>query len=475
MSLSLSSVESRRPLAPRLAVAVLAALALVLGPLAALPASAAPAPITGSVVFAEPGPDVNGIDVTLEVFTADGENEPRWEFLDQGVTDDSGTYTFPGVEAGTYRVTSDGPSDIDDFSRKYATAVSAQFTVGTSNDAVVAPQLSLVMGGTISGTTSADESDAPLPDVRVIAYRYDADQDNYAYERETRSNGEGGYTVVGLRAGSYHLGFSADGRVDEFYDNLPSRNSAGLKTFTVSASSPVAGKDASLALPGSLSGLVTDAAGTALEGVSVYAQPVLPDGSLDNDGGLSAETDQLGRFTVADAGAFEYKLSFATENNDYEIEYYDNARTEEAAESVPVTGGQDTQLEHTVVLDAPEVTPPVVIPPVVTPPVVTPPVAGPPAPPAAVVKVKPSIKVSAKAGKKKATLTITVKAPGVTPTGKVTIKLGGKTLKTVTLKRGKASVTLKKLKKGKSVFTIVYSGDSRVVAKTVKTKKIPIK
>jgi hypothetical protein len=469
MSLSSSTVESRRPLAPRLAVALLAALALVLGPLAALPASAAPTAITGSVVFAEPGPDVGGIDVTLEVFTADGENEPRWEFVDQALTNDSGTYTFPGVEAGTYRVTSDGPYDINDSTQKYATAVSAQFTVGTSNDPVVAPQLSLVMGGTISGTTSADESDAPLPDVRVIAYRYDADENNYAYEREATSNGEGGYTVVGLRAGSYHLGFSAEGRVEEFYDNLPSRNSAGLKTFTVSASSSVIGKDASLALPGSLSGLVTDAAGTALAGVSVYAQPVLPDGSLDNDGGLFAETNQLGRFTVADAGAFEYKLSFATENNDYETEYYDNARTEEAAESVPVTGGQDTRLEHTVVLDAP-----VVVPPVVTPPVVVPPVVTPPAPPA-VVKVKPSVKVSAKAGKKKATLTVTVRASGVTPTGKVTIKLGGKTLKTVTLKRGKASVTLKKLKKGKRVFTIVYSGDSRVLGKTAKSKSISVK
>jgi hypothetical protein len=473
MSSSPSIVEARRPLAPRLVVALLAALALVLGPLAALPASAAPADITGSVVFAAPGPDLGGIDVYLEVFTTGTDGESRWEPADdQAVTNDSGSYTFPGVDAGRYRVSTSGPYDLDDFTQKYATAVSAEFEVGTSNAPVLAPQLSLVMGGTISGTTSADESGAPLPGVRVIAYRYDADQDYYAYEREVNSDDEGGYTVIGLRAGSYHLGFSADGRVDEFYDNLPSRNSAGLKTFTVAESGVVTGKNASLALPGSLSGLVTDAAGHALEGVTVYAQPVLPDGSLDNDGGLFVETDQLGAFTVTDAGAFKYKLAFFTDDDAYETEYYDNARTEETAQSVTVTGGQDTPLAHTVVLDE-RVAPPV-DPPVVTPPVVTPPVAGPPAPPAAVVKVNPSIKVSAKAGKKRATLTITVKASGATPTGKVTIKLGGKTLKNVTLKRGKASVTLKKLKKGKKAFTVVYSGDSKVRAKTVTTKKIPI-
>jgi hypothetical protein len=108
--------------------------------------------------------------------------------------------------------------------------------------------------------------------------------------------------------------------------------------------------------------------------------------------------------------------------------------------------------------------PAVVVPP--APPVVQPP---------AVVKVNPSIKISGKGAKKKVTLTITVKGSGVTPTGKITIKLGNKKLKTVTLKNGKATVVLTKQKKGKRAYKVTYAGDVRVNTKSVTSKKIKIK
>jgi hypothetical protein len=96
-------------------------------------------------------------------------------------------------------------------------------------------------------------------------------------------------------------------------------------------------------------------------------------------------------------------------------------------------------------------------------PAVTPPVVQPTAPP---VLAKASVKVIAKGARKKASLTITVKASGVTPTGRVTIRLGSRTLKTATLKGGKATVTLTKQKKGKRTYKIAYSGDSKVRAKS---------
>ena len=114
-----------------------------------------------------------------------------------------------------------------------------------------------------------------------------------------------------------------------------------------------------------------------------------------------------------------------------------------------------------------------------TPVAAAPVVVGPPAPPAAqppaIAKVNPTIKVVGKGAKKKATLTITVRAPGVTPTGRITIKLGNKKLKTVTLKGGKAKVVLTKQKKGKKAYKVSYAGDNRVNARTVTSKKIPIR
>jgi hypothetical protein len=85
------------------------------------------------------------------------------------------------------------------------------------------------------------------------------------------------------------------------------------------------------------------------------------------------------------------------------------------------------------------------------------------------------VKVSAKGARKKATLKVSVTARGVTPTGRITIRLGSKKLKTVTLKGGKATVTLTRQKKGKRTYTIVYPGDGMVRAKTVNSKKVAIR
>ncbi len=92
----------------------------------------------------------------------------------------------------------------------------------------------------------------------------------------------------------------------------------------------------------------------------------------------------------------------------------------------------------------------------------------------AVVKAVSTVSVSAKGAKKKATFTITVKATGVTPTGKITIKLGSKTLKSGTLKSGKVTLSVTKQKKGNRKYTIIYGGDAKVLGKTV-TKTVKIK
>lgn len=70
----------------------------------------------------------------------------------------------------------------------------------------------------------------------------------------------------------------------------------------------------------------------------------------------------------------------------------------------------------------------------------------------------------------KVTITITVKtAPGISPAGKVTVTLKGKTRKTVSAKvdaRGKATVTVKRLKRGKYTAVVKYAGNGSVNAAT---------
>ena len=92
-----------------------------------------------------------------------------------------------------------------------------------------------------------------------------------------------------------------------------------------------------------------------------------------------------------------------------------------------------------------------------------------------VAKATPTVTLSAPskvANGKVATVKVTVKATGVTPTGKVVIKDGKKVLKTVVLKSGKATVKLPKLKAGKHKIVVSYSGSSTVNAKASAAKTI---
>lgn len=83
------------------------------------------------------------------------------------------------------------------------------------------------------------------------------------------------------------------------------------------------------------------------------------------------------------------------------------------------------------------------------------------------VKTSARVSVGGKGAKAKARLTITVKATGTKPTGRVRIKLGGRTLRTLTLRSGKVSVTLSGQKKGTQTYTITYLGDTKVTKRTV--------
>jgi ABC-type phosphate transport system substrate-binding protein len=81
-------------------------------------------------------------------------------------------------------------------------------------------------------------------------------------------------------------------------------------------------------------------------------------------------------------------------------------------------------------------------------------------------------KKKVKAGKK-AKATVTVKAPGAV-NGKVTLKVGSKTVGTGTVKNGKAKITLKKLKKGSYKVKAVFGGTSNVNGSTSKTIKLKV-
>jgi len=89
------------------------------------------------------------------------------------------------------------------------------------------------------------------------------------------------------------------------------------------------------------------------------------------------------------------------------------------------------------------------------------------------VKSRATVKLTAKSPRKKTVrVTVSVRAPYTTPTGKVQLKRGKKVLKTVTLKKGKATITVRGQAKGRKAYTVVYVGSAKVTSasKSVKVR-----
>jgi hypothetical protein len=503
----------RSSLPRRLTTTVVVALCLVLGPLAAAPAQAAgPYTVTG-MVAGEGGGPLDDMPVELQRYDAVTQT---YESIDFDDTDAQGGYTFAAVPGGTFRVhvVSDG---------KYVDGFSAPFTPPSG---VAVPVVTVAVGGSVSGRVLETGTGAAIEDVTIEAFPsvstgssaplitttdetgrfrlggmpsgnvtlrirdeagshvseyYDdartaatattvpvqqgtetalraisldvgatftgtvTDADGVPVGgatvravstggtvEEARSDDSGQYAVHGLPAGDYTIQFV--GAVGYF-----DRTERGTQTVTAGQNLPLGATV--LEKTAEMFGTVTDTAGAPLGGIVVDAVPV-----VGSSLGATATTTGDGSFVLRQLHAGTYRLRVSDVRHAYVDRFFDDDITIEGGESVDATS----------VAMSPT------------------PVVAPPSLPV-VVKKTSSIAIKAKAAKKKVTLTITVKASGVTPTGKVTIKLGRKKLKTVTLKRGTTKVTLTKQKKGKRVYTVVYAGDSRVRERTVNSKKITIR
>lgn len=325
MSSAPSIVEPGRPLVPRLVIAVLAALALVLGPLAALPATAAPgdpATISGTVVVAET--DVS-IGVTLER-RFDGDPD-YWEYVNSDFFAD-GDYSFADLEPGTYRVKSGGPS-LEDGTTPYAVKESSPITLN-GTDVAVAP-LVLATGATISGRTTVDDADGDaLSGVDVTAARFE--DGRYQAERQVVTDDSGDYTVTGLRDGTYRLQLQKAGYLGEFYDDLlsddvtdpSSGDTDGIQKVVIAGGVPVTGRDAALTPAAVVSGTVTGPQGPLQDIVASAYRKVVDNGVTRwEEFNRYDVTGEDGRYSI-DLPAGSYRIGFDDQSDAYASEFFDD-------------------------------------------------------------------------------------------------------------------------------------------------------
>ncbi|MHC3000407.1 hypothetical protein OB08_15170 [Microbacterium sp. HJ5] len=196
------------------------------------------------------------------------------------------------------------------------------------------------IAGTIAGTV-VDESGAPVQGVEVVAHRYNAEWDYWEWTSSVSTGEDGTYWLPDLPAGEYKLQFTPTAwgstHVAEWWDGAADEWSA--TPLTLEDGAVLEGISPVLAQGGSISGVVTDASGSAAESVSVVvfgADEWTPVGS--------ATTDPWGSYAVGGLPAGEYRIQFQTDwaAQSLVAEWWDDAVDFASATPVDVAAGTET-------------------------------------------------------------------------------------------------------------------------------------
>jgi hypothetical protein len=243
-----------------------------------------------------------------------------------------GGYTICGLHSGSYRVDVypyDSCYLAEYYDNVYDSSAATSVTVTASNDT---PNIdfSLELGGSISGVVT-DDGGNPLVAARVSASQIDGGGGNDAY-----TVGDGTYTICGLDSGSYRVrAYPADPcYFAEYYDNVYDSNAA--TSVSVIAPNNTPNIDFSLGLGGSISGVVTDDAGSPLVMAEVEAY------WIEGKESSSAYTTGDGSYTICGLQPGSYRLYAQASDPCYLAEYYDNTHDSGAATPVSVTAPNDT-------------------------------------------------------------------------------------------------------------------------------------
>lgn len=267
------------------------------------------------------------------------QNETLWEGINYAYTNSAGAYTINGLDSGNYRIRfrdyfgenlSEYYQDAADIESATDVSVTAgQTTTGIDGD--------LAKGGSITGVVRDIEGN-PIENKTVVAYQYNADDEEWQVINYNRTASTGEYEIKGLHSGSYHLYFSAGwtAYLSQYYDNATEIESA--TDIEVTAGQATAGIDVELERGGVLTGTVTNANDEPLKGVRVYASR---NGSETNLVSIFDyhSTNSQGEYEIDGLQPGSYQVKFVSQEN-YLSEYYQNASDLESSTTITVTANQ---------------------------------------------------------------------------------------------------------------------------------------
>lgn len=260
----------------------------------------------------------------------------RW--AGSGFTDASGAYRLAGLRTGSYllQFAPSTPGALagewwqDASSRAQATPVTV-----TAGAELVGYDAVLALAGTVAGSLT-DSNGAPASGISVSVY-YATAWGAGEWVGSATTDEAGRYSVSGLPAGDYKVGFWSSGLLlGEWFDDAPYADSAATVSVGSGATVTV---DAELTIGATVAGVVTDEAGEPVEGVEVWARQASP-GAPGYSSGVSTASD--GSFTLSGLAPGDYRVQFMTQNASSNVvgEWWDDAQTEAAATVLSLAPGE---------------------------------------------------------------------------------------------------------------------------------------
>jgi len=242
-------------------------------------------------------------------------------------TDVAGNYTTsPGLATGSYRLSFNAYSYLDEYYNDKPSLQTADVLVITAPAVTSGVNATLAKGGKISGRVTAAATGLPLSNISVSASGAGGSGNDY-------TDASGNYTIIGLGSGSYSV--EAAPIFDENLISTP-------QTAVVTAPNTRANVDFTLAPGGTLTGRVTDVGGTPLNNITVFVNN--QDGSYQN----YVQTNASGIYTATALPSGNYTAFFRP--SAYIPEIYNNQPEYNQGNPIPVTapntvGGIDAVLE----------------------------------------------------------------------------------------------------------------------------------
>ena len=255
--------------------------------------------ISGRALDGETGRPLSGLNVRARLV-----NGNDYASDDTGL---DGTYTLSGIPEGMQEIIVNGRGYIEE-----------RIDLEIEGRSVIQDfDISLTLGGAVSGTVIDGDTGFPLANLELHAERLN-DGHHVAWER---TDAEGRFILRGLASGEIHV-------IVEGQGYIPQR-----LRVSVSGQETVAGVILELSSGGIITGRVTDSAtGIPIAGITIRQDWV------DEDFNSEARTDDQGVYRLVGMGEGRHRLRIEDDDQNYVRQYYNNTIDWDRADLVRVRG-----------------------------------------------------------------------------------------------------------------------------------------